>query len=147
MQITFFELANHFVDWYNKTKLVPASFFFFVTLWALYSLTKLKKLNCSIYSALAKHFWVIKLKEFKSDQKYFEREITKLWKAQKIIVTVRKLFNQYAHSWRGFAEGVLQIVLFTVLRFKSSVKKHCVANVLLAIWKTFLHENIRNYNY
>ena len=30
--------------------------------------------------------------------------------------------------------------------FKWSVKKHCVAKVLLAIWETFLHENNRNYN-
>ena len=33
----------------------------------------LKKLNFSIYIALAKHSWVIKLREFKSDQKYFAR--------------------------------------------------------------------------
>ena len=31
-----------------------------------------------------------------------------------VIATVRKLFNQCAHSWRGFAEGILQVVLFTV---------------------------------
>ena len=34
---------------------------------------KLKKLNFFIYIALAKHCWVIKLGEFKSDQKYFAR--------------------------------------------------------------------------
>ena len=33
----------------------------------------------------------------------------------KRIVTVRKLFNLCAHSWRGFAMGVLQVVLFVVL--------------------------------
>ena len=34
------------------------------------------------------------------------------------------------HSWWGFAEGILQVVLFTVLCFKWSVKKHCVAKIL-----------------
>ena len=34
---------------------------------------------------------------------------------KKIIVTVRKFFNQCAHSWQEFSEGVLQAVLFTVL--------------------------------
>ena len=42
--------------------------------------------------------------------------------------------------------GVLQVALFTILWFKWSVKKHCVAKVLLAIWEIFLHENNRNYN-
>ena len=31
------------------------------------------KKTCFIYIALAKHFWVIKLEEFKIDQKYFAR--------------------------------------------------------------------------
>ena len=34
---------------------------------------KLKKLNCFIYIALAKYCWIIKLAEFKIDQKYFAR--------------------------------------------------------------------------
>ena len=42
--------------------------------------------------------------------------------------------------------GVLQVVLFTVLRFKWSVKKHSVTKVLLEILEMFLHENNRNYN-
>ena len=46
----------------------------------------------------------------------------------------------------GFAEGVLRVVLFTILWFKWSVKKHCVGKVLLAIWETFLDEYNRNYN-
>ena len=32
-----------------------------------------------------------------------------------IIAIVRKLFNECANSWQGSAEGVLQVVLFTVL--------------------------------
>ena len=38
-----------------------------------YNLSKLKKSNCFIYIAIAKHCWVIKLGELKSDQKYFAR--------------------------------------------------------------------------
>ena len=49
----------------------------------------------------------------------------------------------YMHSWQEFAEGVLQVVLFTVLWFKSSMEKYCVG-VLLAIWEIFLHEDNRN---
>ena len=48
--------------------------------------------------------------------------------------------------WRGFPEGVLQVVLFTILWFKWSVKTHCAAKVLLVIWDIFLHENNCNYN-
>ena len=50
------------------------------------------------------------------------------------IATVRKLSKWNAHSWQGFTEIVLQVDLFTVLWFKS-VKKHCVAKVLLVIWE------------
>ena len=32
-----------------------------------------------------------------------------------VIATARKLFNKCAYSWRGFAEGIVQVVLFTVL--------------------------------
>ena len=50
----------------------------------------------------------------------------KSWNSEslkKIIITVGKLFNYCAHSWRGFAKSVLPVVLFTVLWFKWSVKK------------------------
>ena len=30
-----------------------------------------KKINCFIYFAIVKHYWVVKIGEFKSDQKYF----------------------------------------------------------------------------
>ena len=69
-----------------------------------------------------------------------------IWKTRKIIGAVGKLFNQCAHNWRGFAEGVLKVVFFTVLCFKWSVKKHCVAKILQGIWERFLYENNRNYN-
>ena len=51
----------------------------------------------------------MKLGEFKSNQEYFARQARKFWKPQEIIATVR----------------VLQVVLFTVLWFKWSVKKSC----------------------
>ena len=38
-----------------------------------YSLSKLKKKQTFIYIAIAKHCWVIKSGELKSDQKYFAR--------------------------------------------------------------------------
>ena len=41
---------------------------------------------------------------------------------------------------------VVQVVLFTVLWFKWSVKKLCVTKVLLEVWEIFLRENNRNYN-
>ena len=62
------------------------------------------------------------------------------------MTTVRKLFIWCVHSWRGFAERALQVALFAVLWFKWSMKKHCVAKVLLAISEIFLHENNGNYN-
>ena len=55
------------------------------------------------------------------------------WKSWKIIVEVGKFFNQRAHSWWGFTEGVLQVALFTALCFKWPVKKHCVAKILQGI--------------
>ena len=63
----------------------------------------------------------------------------------KKVATVRELFNKCAHSLPGFAEGILQVVLFTVSWFKWS-KKNCVAKVLLIIWEIFLHGNNCNYH-
>ena len=37
----------------------------------------------------------------------------------------------YAYSWQGFAEDMLQVVLF--MTFKWAVKKHRVVKVLLAL--------------
>ena len=42
-----------------------------------------------------------------------------------------------ALSKRGFAEGVLQVGWFTVLRFKSLKKKQCAAKLLFAAWEKF----------
>ena len=54
--------------------------------------------------------------------------------------------SQPNYSWWGFSEGILQFALFTILWFKWSVNKHCVAKILLASWEILLHENNRNYN-
>ena len=50
--------------------------------------------------------------------------------------------------WRGFVQvvQVVQDVLFTVVWFKWSVKKSCMAKVLLAVWGIFLYEYNRNYH-
>ena len=45
------------------------------------------------------------------------------------------------HSWQGFTGGIQQVVLITVLCFKWSVKKKCVAKVLQGVWERFLYEN------
>ena len=65
----------------------------------------------------------MKLGEFKNDQKYFPKKIKKYLnpqkkkKKKKKMMAVGKPFNQCAHGWHRFAEGVLQIVLFTILCF------------------------------
>ena len=46
----------------------------------------------------------------------------KSWKLPKIIIAVGKLFSSCAHSWWGFTEGVLQVILFKVLCFRWPVK-------------------------
>ena len=50
-----------------------------------------------------------------------------------------------SYSWRWLAEGILQVVLFTVFCFRWSVK-NSVAKILLAIWEIFLFENNCYYN-
>ena len=45
----------------------------------------------------------------------------------------------------GFAEGDLQVVLFTVL-WSSDQWKNTVVKVLLAFWETFLNENNSTYD-
>ena len=45
----------------------------------------------------------------------------------------------------GCAESILQIVLFTILCFKWSVKKHCVTKSLQETWEISLHE-IKTYS-
>ena len=45
------------------------------------------------------------------------------WKPKKIIIKDGMLFKKCAHSWWGFAEGIRQVVSFTLLGFKWSVKK------------------------
>ena len=57
-------------------------------------------------------------------------------------MTVGKLFNLYADSRRAFSEGALQVVSLTTLCFKWSVKEHCISNILLSIWETFLYKII-----
>ena len=45
------------------------------------------------------------------------RNSESLKKKKKNMMAVGKPFNQCAHGWHRFAEGVLQIVLFTILCF------------------------------
>ena len=41
-----------------------------------------------------------------------------------------KNVKEYSHGCRGFAEGVLHVVLFSILCFKLLVKKRRVAKIL-----------------
>ena len=66
---------------------------------------------------------------------------------RKIIIAVGKLFNLCAHSWWGFAEGVLEVVLFKVLRLKLSVKKICAAEFYKEFeWDFYMKIILTNYN-
>ena len=56
-------------------------------------------------------------------------------------------FKKIPCYMRGSYYSVQVIYCFyVVLWFKWSLKKHCVAKGLLAIWEIILHENNRNYN-
>ena len=56
---------------------------------------------------------------------------------KKIIRAVRKFVDKRAHSRRGFAEGILKVVFFTVLCFRWTVKKYCVAKFLKEFERDF----------
>ena len=86
-----------------------------------------------LFTLLPRKGWKIKL-------------VRKPEKPQKIITTVQKLSNQCAYSWREFAKGILQAVLFTIFCFKWSVKEHCFTKILLAIPGTFIYENNYSFN-
>ena len=47
--------------------------------------------------------------------KYFAKWISKSWKTQKLIITVRNLFNWYVYSYQRFAEEVIEVLLFLTL--------------------------------
>ena len=57
----------------KKNKEKNVSFTVLTVITSLYFNETKKKINYFIYIALAKHYSVIKLGEFKSDQKYFAR--------------------------------------------------------------------------
>ena len=62
-----------------------------------------------------------------------------------MIITVENLSNVFT---AGFAEEILQLFNLRFC-FKWSVKEnqeHYVAKILMAIWETFLYENICNFN-
>ena len=65
------------------------------------------------------------------------------WKPKKIIIVLRKVFNKCAYNWWGLANGVLLVILCTVLW---SMKKHCAAKIFQGIWEKFLCENNNDCN-
>ena len=66
-------------------------------------------------------------------------------KSSKINIAFEILFNQCAYSLRGFAKGILQVIL-KISCFKWKVKEHYVAKILRVIWKIFLDENNYKFN-
>ena len=52
--------------------------------------------------------------------------------------------NNCMHSWKGFTEDVHQVVLFTVLSFKWSKKKHNLAKILLETCTNFTIISFKN---
>ena len=50
------------------------------------------------------------------------------------------------YTWlAGICVGVLQVILFTILRFTESVKKYWVLKISQGIREALLNENDRNY--
>ena len=73
------------------------------------------------------------------------RNSESLKKKKKKMMAVGKPFNQCAHGQHRFAEGVLQVVLFTILCFQLSVKKQSEVKIFQGIREAFSYEN--NWNY
>ena len=64
--------------------------------------------------------------------------------SQKIIIAVGELSTD-VHIWK-FPESIPQVIPFTGMCFKWSVKKHCVVKIILGPWEIFFHENNCNNN-
>ena len=110
---------------------------------SLYTLTKIKQtklfsLQCSCETLLSNQF--TRIENWSKILYQINQEILK---ASKNNRDCSKAFRLMCRA----IEGVLQVVLFIVLWFKWSVQIQCVAKVLLAIWKIFLHKSNRNYNF
>ena len=73
----------------------------------------------------------IKPGKFQIGQKYFAKEIRKSLKHQKIIVTVEKLSDYFGYSWSWFLEGILQLVLLSVLFLVINERTLCYRLYLL----------------
>ena len=69
----------------------------------------------------------------------------KSWKPQNMIQAAESSSTN-EHMVSEDLLRALKVAFFTVLCFKWSVKKHCVAKISQGIWERFLYENNRNYN-
>ena len=104
--------------------------------------------KCSFFILLGRSLW-----KYLLTWSYIAHGITNLSKKfPNVILPGKSMCNlknflpqefQWSLTW---FTSLLHVVLFTVLWFNWSVKKHCVAKVLLAISEMFLHENNRSYN-
>ena len=86
--------------------------------------------------ALSKHCWVVKLGEFKSDQKYLAKYFPEILKTLKNNCNSSNDFQLMCPSAMiclGCSAGCF-IYSFVI----QVISEHCVVKVLLAIWEIFL---------
>ena len=78
---------------------------------------------------------------------YFEKSINfhDFLHTMRFVSISRTVENWWENPCISHMTTLVNFFLWT-LRFEWSVKKPCVAKVLLAIWEIFLHENNRDYN-
>ena len=78
---------------------------------------------------------------------YFEKSINfpDFLHTMRFVSISRTVENWWENPCISDMTTLVNFFLWT-LRFEWSVKKPCVAKVLLAIWEIFLHENNRDYN-
>ena len=79
-------------------------------------------------------------------------QVRGIWKWSEILCQINQEIVKASNNNRNSSEAFhlmcpwLASVLFTVWGIKWSVKKPCIAKVLVPIWEIFLHENNCNYN-
>ena len=111
----------------------------------------MKRSKKNVYIASAKHCWIIKLGEFKSDFWSLCQINQEIWKPQKkkkkknrnSSKTSQLMCPRLARICWGRSIGYF--LYSFVIQVISEKKK--LAKVLLLIWEIFLHENNRNCNF
>ena len=111
----------------------------------------MKRSKKNVYIASAKHCWIIKLGEFKSDFWSLCQINQEIWKPQKKKKKIKsQQFKNFSTNVPTVGEDLLRAFyrLFSLQFCDSSDQwKKKLAKVLLLIWEIFLHENNRNCNF